>query len=80
MNMAQGFTTSDGVLSRGGRESVQCAFLAIPDGKYSLKYQKAVKTRELKDKYVQIFLVPVSVFQRKRASEAEAVDKPLMGK
>ena len=48
-NKTQGFITSNGMLSRGGRESAQSAVLVISDGKYSLKYQTVEKARELKE-------------------------------
>ena len=56
--MVQGFITSDGMLSRGGRESAQSAVPIITDGKYSLTYQKAKTTRELKGKEVRILSCP----------------------
>ena len=42
-NMAQGFMTSDGVLSQGGWESVQSTALIISDGRCLIKYRTAEK-------------------------------------
>ena len=47
--MAQEYIISDGVLSRGGRDSAQSTTPVILDGKYAFKYQTAEKVRELKD-------------------------------
>jgi len=59
-NMAQAFTAADKMLSLGGRSEAQSAVLVISDGKYSMKYQTAEKSAELKDKNIQIFMAPVT--------------------
>merc|ERR1719382_1911318 len=59
-NMAQALSKADVVLSQTGRADVQSAVMVISDGKFSMAYQTAEKARELKDKSVQIYLVPIS--------------------
>jgi len=59
-NMAQGFQMADVMLSQTGRADAQSAVLVISDGKYSMAYQTAEKARELKDKNIMIYLVPIS--------------------
>ena len=61
--MAQGSITFDGMLSRGGRESPQCAVRVTPDGKYSCRNPVAEKARELKDKDTHIFMAPLPGLQ-----------------
>ena len=58
--LAQEFITIDGMLSRGGQESVQCAVLVVSDGKYSFEHQTAKKAQELKDKRIQILMMLIS--------------------
>ena len=47
--MAQGFITSEGMLSGCGRELAQSAILVISNGDYPSKSQTAEKARELED-------------------------------
>merc|ERR1719352_358667 len=58
--MAQAFATADTMLGQGGRPEAQSAVMVISDGKVSMKYQTAEKARELKDKNVMIYLVPIT--------------------
>jgi hypothetical protein len=59
-NMAQGFGTADTMLGQTGRADAQSAVMVISDGKFSMEFQTAEKARELKDKNVMIFMVPIT--------------------
>ena len=61
--LAQEFITIDGMLSRGGQESVQCAVLVVSDGKYSFEHQMAEKAPRFNNENIRISMAPDSGFQ-----------------
>merc|ERR550532_207317 len=59
-NLAQALSLADTVLNRGGRAEAQSAVLVLSDGKFSFKWQTGERVKELKDKGVKLFMVPVT--------------------
>jgi hypothetical protein len=59
-NMAQGLHMADKMLGQTGRSDAQSAVMVISDGKFSMEFQTAEKSRELKDKNVQIYLIAIT--------------------
>jgi hypothetical protein len=59
-NMAQAFQQADIMLGQTGRAEAQSAVLVITDGKYSMAFQTAEKSRELKDKNIMVYMAVIS--------------------
>merc|ERR1719310_2728565 len=59
-NMAQAFQTADTMLGQTGRAAAQSAVLVITDGKYSMAFQTAEKSRELKDKNIMVYMAVIN--------------------
>jgi hypothetical protein len=58
--MAQAFQQADIMLGQTGRAEAQSAVLVITDGKYSMAFQTAEKSRELKDKNIMVYMAVIS--------------------
>jgi len=57
-NMMQAFQAADNLL-QDGREDAQSAIMVISDGKWTNAYRTGLKAQELKDKGVQIYMLPI---------------------
>lgn len=60
-NMAQAFVLAD-VMLQAGRGDAQSNVLVLSDGKYTFEFQTEAKVKQLKDKNINIQMVPIAEF------------------
>jgi len=68
-NMAQAFAAAESLWQNDGRKGAQSVVLVITDGKPSFKFQTEQTVRQLWDRNAEIFMVPVSRFEKGDAVE-----------
>jgi len=60
-NMAQAFVLADAMF-QAGRSDAQSSVLVLSDGKYAFELQTEAKVKQLKDKSINIQMVPIAEF------------------